>query len=871
MAVEPGATLGSYEILSSLGAGGMGRVYRARDTTLGRDVAIKVLPEEFSQDTERLARLRREAQLLGSLNHPSIATLYGLEESDGELFLVMELVEGEDLSVRLAKGPLPIDEAISIARQVAEAVEEAHEKGVIHRDLKPANIKILPDGRVKVLDFGLAKAYASDGGDKPAAELSQSPTLTRQTAAGVILGTAAYMSPEQAKGKQVDKRADIWAFGAVVFEMLAGRRLFEGEDVSETLAAVLRAEPDWEALPPQTPRSVRRLLERCLTRDLKKRLRDIGEARILLEESSTEATDVVTTPVASASRKRWASAVVAALALGFIAGIAFWSSRRPPPAALVRYAITLQEGDRLFETSRHSVALSPDGSRLVYVANNQLYLRPMDQMEAVPIRGAELGRSPFFSPDGQWIGYWSDGLLKKVPAGAGAPITLCEATNPYGASWSSDGTILFGQGPGGILRVSENGGEPEVVVAVEGDELAHGPQMLPGGTTLLFTLADNLEWNDVMIVAQSLETGERRTLVEGGSDARYAPSGHLVYAIAENLVAVRFDAERVELLGGAVPVVEGVLRSSLSAAAHFSFSERGTLVWVPGNAVERELVWVDRAGQLTPLTERRGGFAEPRLSPDGARLAVNMDNDIWILDIARDTLSPFTTEGRSSSPEWSPDGEWIAFHAGGSLYRKRADFSGEAELILESELTRYPSGWSPDGNWLAYAELGGAGNVSASVVSIQNGGEPRPLLETRFIEADVRFSPDGRWITYTSERSGRFEIYVQPFEGSGGWVQISTNGGNDPLWSRDGEEIFYTEQQRVMVVEIETEPELRAEEPELLFEGRFIRTPRTNHDVTADGKRFVMVHASESGGSERQQLNVVLNWFQELERLAPAN
>ena len=864
-------TIAHYRITGELGAGGMGVVYRARDTKLERDVAIKVLPEELSRDEERLARFEREARLLAQLNHTNIATLYGFEQADDRQFLVMELVEGETLAERIARGPITVGEALSLFIQIADGLEAAHEKGIVHRDLKPPNIKITPDDHIKILDFGLAKAFRPE--ENVSAATSQSPTLTKNTALGAIMGTASYMSPEQARGKTVDMRTDIWAFGCCLYEALTGKKAFDGETVTDIIAAVVNKEPDWEALPRQTSRSVRWLLQRCLTRDLKKRLRDIREARILLEEPLMEAADVVAPPTASASGKRWVLALVAALALGFIAGGVFWSSRTPPPAPLVRYAITLPEGDRL-EAGYRMVAISPDGSHIVYAANDQLYLRPLDQMEAVPVRGTHNGQAPFFSPDGRWIGFWDmTGLLKKVPVGAGAPITLWGGSSPWGFSWSPDGTILIGQGSSGISRISENGGDPDLLVAVEGEERAADPEMLPDGKTLLFTLRDGPGRGDAKIVAQSLETGARRTLIVGGSEARYAPSGHLVYASEEDLMAVPFDAERIEVTGGAVALAEEILRDSLTGLAHFSFSDRGTLVWVPEQAEEQsELVWVDRTGQMAPLSQRRGIFYHPRLSPDGARLAVGLEGDIWILDIARDTLSPLTTEGGSLAPTWSPDGQWVAFGSTveGALHRRRADFSGEAELVLEGEYPMFPAAWALDGDSLAFAEVR-SGNVSTAIVSFRNGGERHPLLESRFLEADVGFSPDGKWMVYSSDRSGNREVFVQPFEGSGGWMQISTSGGNDPVWSRDGGEIFYTVEQRMMVVEIETEPALRVGAPELLFERPFVRYPTPNHDVTADGERFVMVFPTDASSSVRAQLNVVLNWFQELERLAPAN
>ena len=610
-----GTTISHYKVLEKIGEGGMGEVYRATDTKLNRDVALKILPERFASDSQRMGRFQREAEVLASLDHPNIGQIYGIEEAGQTKALVLQLIEGPTLAERIAKGPIPVEEALKIALQMAEGLEAAHEKGVIHRDLKPANIKITPEGQVKILDFGLAKAL--EGETPPDSSLSQSPTLTAAaTQAGVILGTAAYMSPEQAKGNQTDTRSDTWGFGAVVYEMLTGKRAFEGEDVSDTLAAVLRAEIDWSRLPSETPASMRRLLERCLNRDLRRRLADIREARIVVEDYLEDPSVALVHPAADAVQAppRRILPWVAALILAVITGVAGWNLRptEPQPVA-ARFYHELPEGQAFTRTGQPLVAVSPDGGKVVYVANQQLYLRNLAEMEARPIQGTdEDPNQPFFSPGGEWVGYYSmaDSQLKKISTMGGAPVTLCDAANPWGGSWGSDDTIVYGQSEG-IMRVSANGGTPELVFPTEVGEQVSGPQILPGGEWVLFTLtrATGLtRWDEAQIVVQSLESGERQILWEGGSDARYVPTGHLVYALEDVLFALPFDLASLEVSGGPVPVVEGVRRSSNpqfnQASANYGFSALGTLIYVPGStaATRRSiLALADRSGDVEPL------------------------------------------------------------------------------------------------------------------------------------------------------------------------------------------------------------------------------------------------------------------------------
>ena len=853
-----------------------GEVYRARDTKLKRDVALKVLPEAFASDTQRMARFEREAHLLASLNHPNIAAIYGLEQSNSLRFLVLELVPGDTLAERLRHGPLPVPEALELAAQIADAIASAHDTGVgvIHRDLKPPNIKITPDGQIKVLDFGLAR-LAEIEPHATGENASNSPTRLRQgsgeagTLAGVVLGTAAYMSPEQARGRPVDKRTDIFSFGAVLYEMLTGRQLFKGEDAADTMASVMRSGPDFRALPAELDPRVRELLARCLEKDPKKRRRDIGDIRADLERPRERA--IAETP--ERRPRSWLTAVGAALLVGATA-IVTWNLKPEPPRPVQRFEMALPEGVSFSGQGRRIVALSSQGTHLVYAANDQLFVRALDQTENVPVRGTEGARAPFFSPDGEWIGFWADGHLKKVALTGGTPVTLCEAASPYGASWTVEDSVVFGQGLEGIWEVSANGGTPQLLIE-GGEGFTHGPQKLPDGKTLLFTLGELANWNEATIVVERLDTGERKTLIRGGSDAYYVPTGHLVYAIEEGLFAVPFDLGTLEVMGGPAPVVERVQPAVFGTGAfQYSFSEVGSLAFVPGSARgERALVWVTRSGETSPITGRRGPFAKPRLSPDGKRLALSVEDenigDVWILDIERDSLSQLTTGGHSRAPEWSPDGEWLVFSSAPEgdldLFRVRSDFSTPPELLLTRE--GFQTGWwTPDGQALVFQDSFGS-EADIWILPLEDNAEPRPVLETTFQESQPSLSPDGRFVAYQSTVSGdRRQIFIQPFPGPGGRRQISTDGGRSPRWSSSSGEIFFVDTafRAMMVVEVQTDPEIEVGTPEILFE-RSIPLGGRDWDVTPDGERFVMV----TGESPRQQINFVLNWFEELERLVP--
>ncbi len=897
MTLQPGTQLGPYEILAQIGAGGMGEVYSARDSNLKREVAIKVLPEQFASDSERLARFRREAQLLASLNHPHIATIHGLEESGGTHYLVMELVPGETLAERIKRdGTVPMEEALGIATQIAEALEHAHEHGIIHRDLKPANVKLTPEGQVKVLDFGLAKAFSADGSDSADTFNSNSPTVLTgsPTMPGVILGTAAYMSPEQAKGKAVDKRTDIWAFGCVLYELLTGQQVFTGESVPEILGGIFKSDPDWNALPGDIPPAIGTLLRRCLQKDAIRRSRDAAEIRFQIEEAQAAQKPAPGLIPARTDRRQAMPWAVGFIAGAIVVGLAVWNLMRTDASTrltISRFSITLPPEHQLGFSDQGLiepvVALSPDGSNLVYVANEKLYLRSMDSLEAITLSGTERAHYPFFLPDGQWVAFFADGKLKKVSIAGGSPLTLCDAVNPRGGGWGPEDTILFGQLGKGLSQVSQAGGTPEEVTipdASKGEVSHQYEQHLPGRNVVLFAARKSPLGMSTLEV-QSLETGERRVVLQGGTHGRYVSTGHLIYTqigTVGPLMAVPFDLDRLEVTGAPVPVLEGIMQSTTSYRGQFSFSENGSLVYVPGGAEvsERTLVWVDRQGNDEPLAAAPRAYDDPRLSPDGQRVAVQItggDADVWIYDIPRDTLTRLTFEGSNNVPLWTPDGERATFsstRAGGAenLFWKAADGSGAAERLTTSEYVQYPASWSSDGQALVYSETRPTSGLDLWVLPLEGERKPQPFLQTSFNEGSAVFSPDGQWLAYTSNESGRFEIYVQPYPGPGGKWQISSGGGVEPIWPRNGRELFYRNGTQMMVVDISTEPTISAGTPRMLFQGRYytngLNGSRADYDVTSDGLRFLMIQ--EFGQEEAPtQINVVLNWFEELKERVP--
>ena len=890
MSLTPGTTLGPYEVLAAIGAGGMGEVYKARDTKLDRDVALKILPDAFVNDPERLARFQREAKVLASLNHPNIAAIHGLEESGDSPALVLEYVPGPTLQDRIAKGPIPLDEALPIARQIAEALEAAHEQGIIHRDLKPANVKVKDDGTVKVLDFGLAKALQPDLSDLDAAN---SPTMTMTAAAtkmGVIMGTAAYMSPEQARAGTADRRSDIWAFGVVLLEMLTGQAPFTGKTVSDTLALVLTKEPDWATLPANTPGPIRRLLRRCLEKEPKQRLGYIGDARLDIDDARAAPTEMA--EAASVARPAvWQRPVPAAamiLAAVVLGGLAVWSLTRPPAPPLNRFAIATSPSPSPGVFGGTSmVALSPDGRQIVYNSpGGQLYVRDLDQLDAVPLRGAENATGPFFSPDGQWVGFLSEGdQLVKVSIHGGPPVTLGPSGGILGASWGRDDTIIFSEfTPGGLFRIPAAGGDREPLTTLEEGEVNHTwPEILPGGEAVLFTVMKGAGTANWQIDVLRLATGERTLLVSGGSYPRYATTGHLVFAVDGTLRAVLFDLTSLTVTGDPVPVLEGVVTTGRGAASA-SFASDGTLVYVPGGAegvgAERTLVWVDREGTEEPLVAEPRAYLYPRISPDGARVALAVpdeERDIWIWDFVRETLTRLTFASEDDRyPAWTPDGQRVAFSSTRdgteNLFWKAADGTGTVERLTESPTRQFPYAFTPDGSHLVFRQDNPDTTTDLVTLALDGERSSEPLLATEFSERNAVLSPDGRYFAYQSNASGQDEIYVQPFPDvdEGRW-QISTDGGFDPLWGPDGRELFYRMPRRVMAVTVETSPSFTAGSPDVLFEGDYFTGFGRTYDISPDGQRFLMIKAGNQaeGTAVERQLVIVQNWFSELQARVP--
>ena len=908
MSLLPGTRLGPYEVHSALGAGGMGEVYRATDTNLGRQVAIKVLPDAFAQNAERLARFEREAKTLAALNHPHIAQIYGLEKSAGVQALVMELVEGHTLADRLTRGAIPLDEVLPIARQIADALEAAHTQGIIHRDLKPANIKVRTDGTVKVLDFGLAKAMDAAGAST--ANATMSPTISIDaTQAGIILGTAAYMSPEQAAGKAADKRSDLWAFGVVLFEMLAGRRVFDGETVSHVLASVLKDEPNWAALPTDTPVPLRRLLRRCLEKDRKRRLDSAADARLEIEEALTTPSieaNVFSGAGAVAQRPAWrralpwvvAAACAAALAL-VLALQAPWRSA-PPPSP--RWLSTELGADASLPIDQGAAAvLSPDGSLLAFAAQrrsggeNQLFVRRLDQLEAVQLSGTDGARNPFFSPDGQSIAFFSGGKLKRIAVAGGAAVTLCDAPNGRGGTWAEDGTIVFtpDSAPNvGLLRVSSAGGTPQPVTTLaEGEVTQRWPQMLPGGKAVLYTGAPGTTaWDKANIVVQPLPAGDRKVVLRGGAYGRYLPSGHIVYVHEGRLYAAPFDLNRLEVSGRSIPVVQDVMASAVTGGAQFAFSDSGTAVYVPGEPRDINtvpIVSMDRAGKTAPLQPMPANWTGLLFSPDGSKLAMDISDgkqrDIWIYEPARDAMSRLTFDPEDDvNPVWTPDGRRIVYGSkrGGSafynLYWQLADGSGDAQLLLESRDSHLiPGSWHPTGRYLAFHRIAQQNNPDLMILPMEGSdaagwkpGTPTVFLKTPANEQVPTFSPDGRWIAYYSEESGRNEVYVRPFPGPGGKWQISTQGGTYPTWSRTRQELFYaTLDQHIMVVPYRVEgSSIQPGKPSLWAETMFTLGQYRRFTLHPSGDRMAI--GKQPDAQVKDHVVVIFNFFDELRRTA---
>lgn len=880
-----GRTVAHYRIVEKIGAGGMGVVYRAQDTKLAREVAIKVLPEVFAQDPERLERFQREAQLLASLDHPNIAAIHGLEESGDLHYLVLELVPGGTLAEQLALGPMDVAASLRICVQIAEALEAAHQNGVIHRDIKPANIKVTPENKVKVLDFGLAKAFASEGLSPDFSTLSRVAATATQE--GVIRGTPSYMSPEQARGKTVDKRTDIWAFGCVMYELLTGRRAFPGQTISDTIAGILNEVPDWRALPEATPAGIRCLLRRCLEKDSRRRLHDIGDARIEIE-------DAIASPLPVAGKKTtWttlrdhpirlslAVMMVCALAISFFV----WKlqpTSLPSHGPVMRFTVTLPSTERLTGMDFPSIAISPAGSHLAYVASrggtSQLFLRRMDSLQSEPISGTEQALGPFFSPDGHWIGFFAGGKLMKVSIQGGAPASLCYAPIGFGAVWGRDDTITFAPtGGSGLLQVPSGGGTPRAVTRLNSEkgEISHRwPDLLPDGKTVLFTVGALGSWDDAQIVAQSLQTGERHILIVGGTSPHYVPTGNLIYVRGGTLLAVPFDVAQSKVTGPPVAVLPRVWES-VDGAAQLSTSPLGHLVYVPGGppGSMHTLVWVSRKNDVEPLAAPPDAYSDPRLAPDGRRLAVTItrtSENVWIYDIPTGNFTQLTFDGNNSMPVWMPpDGARLAFASNRTgplnLFWRRTDEGGSDERLTTSELLQVPCSWLPGGRGLVFVENSPTTGRDIRMLSMDGDLSIRPVLQSPSNETGPALSPDGRWLAYVSDESGRNEVYVSSFPGAQGKWQVSVDGGTEPLWSHDGSEIFYRIGNHLMAARITTTPSFKRNTPQSLFEGAYDRgkASRPAYDVSADGARFLFVRSGDKE-SAPIELEVILEWFQEL-------
>jgi Tol biopolymer transport system component len=879
MALPNGTKLGPYEIVAPLGAGGMGEVYRARDTRLDRTVAIKILPEHLANTPEARQRFEREARAVSSLNHPHICTLHDVGSLDGTDYLVMEYLEGETLAARLKKGPLPLDQVLKISIEVAGALDKAHRQAIVHRDLKPGNIMLTKSG-AKLLDFGLAKsALPISTGETLTAAVTQTTPVTHQ---GAVVGTFQYMSPEQVEGKEVDTRSDIFSFGAVLYEMVTGLRAFPGNSQLSVASAILEKDPaPIGTLQPLTPPALDRTIRVCLAKDPDDRWQTIRDLLLELKwiaESGSQvaATEAVGKP--GAIGKRASIVGLGALLLGAaIAGLVTWNLKPSTPQPVTRAVIALPPGQRLAALDHPAVALSPDGTRLAYVATQggtqQIYLRAMDGLEAKPVPGTERAINPFFSPDGQSLGFFAEGKLKKVPVNGGLAQPLCDAVLPRGATWGDAGVVAFAPSGVSILQqVPELGGTPRPLTHLDkGEAGQRWPDFLPGGKVLLFTTGATVaNWGGAKIAAQSLATGEQRQLIQGGAQARYARSGHLVYVQAATLMAVPFDPHGLLVTGNSVPVVEDVLQSSSTGAAQFSLSMTGSLVYVSGTvqAGQRRLVWVTRDGTEQPVAAPPHAYRGVRLSPDGRRAAVaidEQDTQVWLYDLSRGTLTKTTFTGTvGSNPVWTPDSKRIAFSSNKdgqvNVYWELADGSGGLERLTASDYIHTAMSWSPDGQTLAFIEINPATGYDIWMLRLSDR-KAEPFLRTQYNESVPRFSPDGRWLVYTSDESGRYEIYVQPYPGPNRKWQISTEGGTEPAWNSNGRELFYRSGDKMMSVDIATQPGFAAGKPRVLFEGHYEPTPGSNpnYDVAPDGQRFLMLKPSESADANPSQINVVLN------------
>jgi eukaryotic-like serine/threonine-protein kinase len=911
VSLSPGTRVGVYEIIEALGAGGMGEVYRARDTKLGRSVAIKILPDAVASDSDRIARFEREAKVLASLTHANIAALYGMEVAAStdvgqaaRHYLAMELVEGETLAERLQRGPLKTAAALHIARQIIDALEAAHEQGIVHRDLKPANVKITPDETVKVLDFGLAKAMeqGSRAGSHASAQRANSPTLSMMaTQAGIVLGTAAYMSPEQAKGANADQRSDVFSFGVVLYEMLTCRQPFQGETAPEIMASVMVRDPDLSALPPNLHLRLRSVISRCLEKQPKQRWQAIGDLRVELEAIAATPHEMTDSRALTSARPIWQLALATAIIIAVTAGITggvMWRMLRPATPSLMRFEVPLAEGQRFAATGRQFLAVSPDGKRIAFVIGSGsgralLMTRALDDLEARPVGGPNLPitNSPFFSPDGQWIGFWSggDSTLKKVAVAGGAAVTLGKADNPLGARWDGD-WVVFGQSTG-IMRVAAGGGEPELIARVDPPEIASSPQLINDGRTLLFAVASGSEsdrWDKASIVVQSIGSDERRVLVRGGAAPRFVSTGHLLYAVGGTLLALRFDPQTVRVSGAPVPVVESVLRSTpvmFVGAVQLGVSDEGTLVYAPGGTSlsgQLTLGLIDRDGKAQPLPVPANSYQTPRASPDGRQVAVATDDGkeaiVWIHTLSG-TGPPrrLTFGGRNRHPIWTRDGRSIIFQSDRDgdlgLFQQRADGSGQAERLTTAEKgdEHMPASLAPDGTLVFTITKPSA---ASALWALATTGDRTPRVLSPIpgkALVSPAFSPDGRWLAYGSNELGLsgYYVFVQPFPPTGAKYQVTTSISSTPVWTSDGKQILTAYTDQVSANDVQTTPQFTAGAAiRIRSEGSLGSAPATrNFDVMPDGRLLVVLPVSSTvsnAAPTAPRINVVLNWFEEL-------
>jgi eukaryotic-like serine/threonine-protein kinase len=893
-----GNSLGPYQILTPLGAGGMGEVYKARDTKLNREVAVKILPPEFALDSDRVARFRREAQVLAALNHPNIAAIYGLEEIEGFGFLVLELVDGETLAQRIERGPVPVSEALTIGRQVADALEAAHERGIIHRDLKPANVGFTREGQVKVLDFGLAKS-ADQAPNVPS--VTNSPTLSMMaTQAGIILGTAAYMSPEQAKGLPADHRSDIFSFGCVLYELLTGRQAFQGDTAPDILASIVARESDFGALPPNLNPRLIELLKRCLEKQPKRRWQAIGDVRAELETIAAAPTvsQAATSAAPRARIRRVAAMSAVGVTCGLLGMFAALYFRSSLPPATTRLSIPIPAGERTVSTVRHWFAISRDGRQMAYLTNDRLYVRPLSQFDAKLVIGGESRQAlqePVFSPDGQSIVFYSgnDRMLKRIATGGGPAIGLSQTRQPAGITWDEHGILLGGSGE--ISRINPNGGPPEKVLELHDGEIALSPEMLPGGRAVLFTLLNNANTIDPTrgrVVVQSLGSNDRKVIAEGGTDARYVPTGHVVYAAGGALFAKSFDLQRLEASGTGTPVIEGVQRgfgNLGTGVAQYAVSQTGALIYAPGPvsaSAQRRVFAIDRAGKATSLELPPGAYESPRFSPDGKRLALAIEDErqanVFVYELSGATsLRQLTFDQRNRFPIWSPDSQRIVFQSSREgdfgIWWQRADGLGVAERLTKAEkgTAHIPESFLPRTDTFSFSVVKSPDAVTLQTFSLSDRmvmpfGDVRSTAPLNSV-----FAPNGRWIAYTVRGEGGAFVYVQPVPPTGTKYVASAAGGHHPEWSQDGQRLLYfPAAEQLVSVPVTTQSGFSVGNPTPI-PGGFISNTSTqsarNHDISPDGSRIVAVlqPGDTSGGTAQSRIEVVLNWFEELKQRVP--